>query len=222
MTNNYIASARDALATPLKAWNTASNAVEKKASGLGAIAIAHEIKSTDTFAPILGKDKVNPKSTASVELFAMLKEVLVETCLPKPEQALYHFDLDAYRKDLGITLKEKRYNVDYQKKAEDKSKVIQRVGSKMRDFRDVLKTAENVDEDGNKKKTVAKTPIVSVRDNIKRVYNILNNETKLSDGFISHELKLGDDGSMERTKLLTTIQILYNKLGGQDLLGGKD
>ena len=54
-----------------------------------------------------------------------------------------------------------------------------------------------------------------------RLY-ILNNETKLSDGFISHELKLGDDGSMERTKLLTTIQILYNKLGGQDLLGGKD
>ena len=69
MTNNYIASARDALATPLTDWNKASNNADRKASGLGAIAIEHEIKSTDTFAPILGKDKVNPKSTASVELF---------------------------------------------------------------------------------------------------------------------------------------------------------
>ena len=222
MTNNYIASARDALASPLTSWNKASNAVERKASGLSAIAIAHEIKSTDTYAPILGKDKVNPKSTASVELFAMLKELLVETCLTKKEQVLYHFDLDAYRKELGITVAAKRFNVEYQKKAQAKSKSINKIGSKMGDFRDVLKTAENVDEDGNKKKTVAKTPIVSARDTIKRLHNIVNDDKKLSDGFISHELKLGEDGSMERTKLLTTIQTLYNKLGGQDLLGGKD
>ena len=222
MTNNYIASARDALASPLTSWNKASNAVERKASGLSAIAIAHEIKSTDTYAPILGKDKVNPKSTASVELFAMLKELLVETCLTKKEQVLYHFDLDAYRKELGITVAAKRFNVEYQKKAQAKSKSINKIGSKMGDFRDVLKTAENVDEDGNKKKTVAKTPIVSARDTIKRLHNIVNDDKKLSDGFISHELKLGEDGSTERTKLLTTIQTLYNKLGGQDLLGGKD
>ena len=128
MTNNYIASARDALATPLKAWNTASNAVEKKASGLGAIAKSHEIKSTDTYAPIIGKGKVNPKSTASVKLFAMLKELLVETCLTKPELVLYHFDLDAYRKKLGITLKEKAFSVAYQKKAKGKSEAIQKLG----------------------------------------------------------------------------------------------
>ena len=142
MTNNYLASARDALATPLTDWNKAKNNADRKASGLGAIATEHEIKSTDTFAPILGKDKVNPKSTASVELFAMLKELLVETCLLKPEQALYNFDLDAYRKKLGITLKEKSFNVAYQKKAQGKSAAIQKLGSKMRDFRDVIVTAE--------------------------------------------------------------------------------
>jgi len=222
MTNNYIASVRDALTTPLKAWNTASNAVEKKASRLSEIALEHEIKSTDTYAPIIGKDKVNPKSTASVELFAMLKEVLVETCLDKKEQALYHFDLDAYRKELGIKVSEKSYDVNYQKQALGKSKVIKKVGSKMRDFRDVLKTAENVDEDGNKKKTVAKTPIVSARDTIKRLHTIVLDEKKLSDGFISHELKLGDDGAMERTKLLTTIQHLYNQLGGKGPLTSED
>jgi hypothetical protein len=218
MTNNYIASARDALATPLTDWNKASNNADRKASGLGAIAIEHEIKSTDTFAPILGKDKVNPKSTASVELFAMLKEVLVETCLLKPEQALYNFDLDAYRKKLGITLKEKSFNVAYQKKAQGKSQAIQKLGSKMRDFRKVIITAEDVD----KPKAEPKTPIVSARDNLKRVFNILNHDTKLSDGFISHELKLGDDGAMERTKLLTTIQGLYKQLGGKGPLTSQD
>jgi len=218
MTNNYIASARDALATPLTDWNKASNNADRKASGLGAIATEHDIKSTDTFSPILGKDKVNPKSTASVELFTMLKEVVLETCFTKPEQVAYSFDLDAYRKKLGITLKEKTFNVAYQKKAQGKSAAIQKLGSKMRDFRDVIKTAENVD----KPKAEPKTPIVSVRDNIKRVYNILDDEKKLSDGFISHELKLGDDGSMERTKLLTTIQTLYNQLGGHGSLETKD
>jgi len=217
MTNNYIASARDALATPLTDWNKAKNNADRKASGLGAIATEHDIKSTDTFAPILGKDKVNPKSTASVELFAMLKELLVETCLLKPEQALYNFDLDAYRKKLGITLKEKRFNVAYQKKAQGKSQAIQKLGSKMRDFRDVIITAEDVD----KPKAEPKTPIVSARDNIKRVFNILNDDKKLSDGFISHELKLGEDGSTERTKLLTTIQTLYTQLGGQGELGSQ-
>ena len=217
MTNNYIASARNALASPLTSWNKANNNADRKASGLGAIAIEHEIKSTDTFAPILGKDKVNPKSTASVELFAMLKELLVETCLDKKEQVLYHFDLDAYRKKLGITLKEKSFNVAYQKKAHGKSAAIQKLGSKMRDFREVIKTAENVD----KPKAEPKTPIVSARDNIKRVFNILNDDKKLSDGFISHELKLGEDGSTERTKLLTTIQTLYTQLGGQGELGSQ-
>ena len=217
MTNNYIASARDALATPLTDWNKAKNNADRKASGLGAIATEHDIKSTDTFAPILGKDKVNPKSTASVELFAMLKELLVETCLLKPEQALYNFDLDAYRKKLGITLKEIRFNVAYQKKAQGKSQAIQKLGSKMRDFRKVIITAEDVD----KPKAEPKTPIVSARDNLKRVFNILNHDTKLSDGFISHELKLGDDGSTERTKLLTTIQTLYTQLGGQGELGSQ-
>jgi hypothetical protein len=222
MTNNLIASARDALATPLKAWNTASNSVEKKASGLREIALEHDIKSTDTYAPIIGKDKVNPKSTASKAMYAMLKEVMSEACLTKPELILYHFDLDAYRKELGITVAAKRFNVDYQKKAEGKSKVIKKIGSKMGDFRDVLKTAENVDEDGNKKKTVAKTPIVSARDTIKRLHNIVFDVKKLSDGFISHELKLGDDGAMERTKLLTTIQHLYNQLGGKGPLTSED
>ena len=217
MTNNYIASARDALATPLTDWNKAKNNADRKASGLGAIATEHDIKSTDTFAPILGKDKVNPKSTASVELFAMLKELLVETCLLKPEQALYNFDLDAYRKKLGITLKDKLFNVAYQKKAQGKSQAIQKLGSKMRDFRDVIITAEDVD----KPKAEPKTPIVSARDNIKRVFNILNDDKKLSDGFISHELKLGEDGSTERTKLLTTIQTLYTQLGGQGELGSQ-
>ena len=94
MTNNYIASARDALASPLTSWNKASNAADKQATGLGAIAKAHEIKSTDTFSPILAKDKVNPKSTASIELFAMLKEVVLETCFTKPEQVAFSFDLD--------------------------------------------------------------------------------------------------------------------------------
>jgi len=216
MTNNYIASVRDALATPLKAWNTASNAVERKASRLSEIALEHEIKSTDTYAPIIGKDKVNPKSTASVELFAMLKEVLVETCLDKKEQVLYHFDLDAYRKELGIKVSEKRFDVDYQKQALGKSKVIKKIGSKMGDFRDVLRTAENVDEDGNKKKTVAKTPIVSARDNIKRVYNILNDDTKLSDGDYRSAVKV------DREDMLKAIQLLYTQLGGHGLLETQD
>ena len=212
MTNNYIASVRDALTTPLRAWNTASNAVERKASGLSAIAIAHEIKSTDTYAPIIGKDKVNPKSTASVELFAMLKEVLVEACLTKPELVLYHFDLDAYRKKLGITLKEKAFSVAYQKKAKGKSEAIQKLGSKMRDFRDVLVTAENVD----KPKPTPKTPIVSARDNIKRVYNILNDETKLSDGDYRSLVKV------DRVDMLKAIQLLYTQLGGHGLLETQD
>lgn len=216
MTNNYIASARDALASPLTSWNKASNAVDKQASGLGAIAKSHEIKSTDTFAPILGKDKVNPKSTASVELFTMLKEVLVETCLAKKEQVLYHFDLDAYRKELGITVAAKRFNVAYQKKASDKSKAIKKIGSKMRDFREVIKTAENVDEEGNKKKVTPKTPIVSARDNIKRVYNILNDETKLSDGDYRSLVKV------DRVDMLKAIQLLYSNLGGHGLLETQD
>ena len=216
MTNNYIASARDALASPLTSWNKASNAVDKQASGLGAIAKSHEIKSTDTFAPILGKDKVNPKSTASVELFTMLKEVLVETCLAKKEQVLYHFDLDAYRKELGITVAAKRFNVAYQKKASDKSKAIKKIGSKMRDFREVIKTAENVDEEGNKKKVTPKTPIVSARDNIKRVYNILNDETKLSDGDYRSSVKV------DRVDMLKAIQLLYSNLGGHGLLETQD
>ena len=216
MTNNYIASARYALASPLTSWNKASNAVDKQASGLGAIAKSHEIKSTDTFAPILGKDKVNPKSTASVELFTMLKEVLVETCLAKKEQVLYHFDLDAYRKELGITVAAKRFNVAYQKKASDKSKAIKKIGSKMRDFREVIKTAENVDEEGNKKKVTPKTPIVSARDNIKRVYNILNDETKLSDGDYRSSVKV------DRVDMLKAIQLLYSNLGGHGLLETQD
>ena len=216
MTNNYIASARDALASPLTSWNKASNAADKQATGLGAIAKSHEIKSTDTFAPILGKDKVNPKSTASVELFTMLKEVLVETCLAKKEQVLYHFDLDAYRKELGITVAAKRFNVAYQKKASDKSKAIKKIGSKMRDFREVIKTAENVDEEGNKKKVTPKTPIVSARDNIKRVYNILNDETKLSDGDYRSSVKV------DRVDMLKAIQLLYSNLGGHGLLETQD
>ena len=212
MTNNYIASARDALASPLTSWNKASNAVDKQASGLGAIAKSHEIKSTDTFAPILGKDKVNPKSTASVELFAMLKELLVETCLTKPEQVLYHFDLDAYRKELGITVAAKRFNVAYQKKASDKSKAIKKHGSKMRDFRNVIITAENVD----KPKAEPKLPIVSARDNIKRVYNILNDETKLSDGDYRSSVKV------DRVDMLKAIQLLYSNLGGHGLLETQD
>ena len=212
MTNNYIASARDALASPLTSWNKASNAADKQASGLGAIAKSHEIKSTDTFAPILGKDKVNPKSTASVELFAMLKELLVETCLTKPEQVLYHFDLDAYRKELGITVAAKRFNVAYQKKASDKSKAIKKHGSKMRDFRNVIITAENVD----KPKAEPKLPIVSARDNIKRVYNILNDETKLSDGDYRSSVKV------DRVDMLKAIQLLYSNLGGHGLLETQD
>ena len=212
MTNNYLASARDALATPLTDWNKASNNADRKASGLGAIAIEHEIKSTDTFAPILGKDKVNPKSTASVELFAMLKELLVETCLTKPEQVLYHFDLDAYRKELGITVAAKRFNVAYQKKASDKSKAIKKHGSKMRDFRNVIITAENVD----KPKADPKLPIVSARDNIKRVYNILNDETKLSDGDYRSSVKV------DRVDMLKAIQLLYSNLGGHGLLETQD
>ena len=212
MTNNYIASARDALATPLTDWNKASNNADRKATGLGAIAIEHEIKSTDTFAPILGKDKVNPKSTASVELFAMLKEVLVETCLLKPEQALYNFDLDAYRKKLGITLKEKSFNVAYQKKAQGKSQAIQKLGSKMRDFRKVIITAEDVD----KPKAEPKLPIVSARDNIKRVYNILNDETKLSDGAYRSSVKV------DRDDMLKAIQVIYTQLGGHGLLETQD
>ena len=212
MTNNYIASARDALATPLTSWNKASNAADKQATGLGAIAKAHEIKSTDTFAPILGKDKVNPKSTASIELFAMLKEVVLETCFTKPEQVAFSFDLDAYRKKLGITLAEKRFNVAYQKKASDKSKAIQKHGSKMRDFRNVIITAENVD----KPKADPKLPIVSARDNIKRVYNILNDETKLSDGAYRSAVKV------DRIDMLKAIQLLYSNLGGHGLLETQD
>ena len=212
MTNNYIASARDALASPLTSWNKASNAVDRQASGLGAIAKAHEIKSTDTFSPILGKDKVNPKSTASVELFAMLKELLIETCLTKPEQVIIKFDLDAYRKKLGITLKEKAFSVAYQKKAHGKSAAIQKLGSKMRDFREVIKTAENVD----KPKAEPKTPIVSARDNIKRVYNILNDETKLSDGDYRSAVKV------DRIDMLKAIQLLYSNLGGHGLLETQD
>ena len=212
MTNNYIASARDALATPLTDWNKAKNNADRKASGLGAIATEHEIKSTDTFAPILGKDKVNPKSTASVELFAMLKELLVETCLTKPEQVIIKFDLDAYRKKLGITLKEKAFSVAYQKKAHGKSAAIQKLGSKMRDFREVIKTAENVD----KPKAEPKTPIVSARDNIKRVYNILNDETKLSDGDYRSSVKV------DRVDMLKAIQLLYSNLGGHGLLETQD
>ena len=212
MTSNYIASARDALATPLTSWNKASNAFDKQASGLGAIAKEHEIKSTDTFAPILGKDKVNPRSTASVELFTMLKEVLVETCLLKPEQALVNFDLDAYRKKLGLTLKEKAFSVAYQKKSQGKSAAIQKLGSKMRDFRNVIITAENVD----KPKAEPKTPIVSARDNIKRVYNILNDETKLSDGDYRSSVKV------DRVDMLKAIQLLYSNLGGHGLLETQD
>ena len=212
MTNNYIASARDALATPLTSWNKASNAADKQATGLGAIAKAHEIKSTDTFAPILGKDKVNPKSTASIELFAMLKEVVLETCFTKPEQVAFSFDLDAYRKKLGITLAEKRFNVAYQKKASDKSKAIKKHGSKMRDFRNVIITAENVD----KPKADPKLPIVSARDNIKRVYNILNDETKLSDGDYRSSVKV------DRVDMLKAIQLLYSNLGGHGLLETQD
>ena len=212
MTNNYIASARDALATPLTSWNKASNAADKQATGLGAIAKAHEIKSTDTFAPILGKDKVNPKSTASIELFAMLKEVVLETCFTKLEQVAFSFDLDAYRKKLGITLAEKRFNVAYQKKASDKSKAIKKHGSKMRDFRNVIITAENVD----KPKAEPKLPIVSARDNIKRVYNILNDETKLSDGDYRSSVKV------DRVDMLKAIQLLYSNLGGHGLLETQD
>ena len=212
MTNNYIASARDALASPLTSWNKASNAADKQATGLGAIAKAHEIKSTDTFSPILGKDKVNPKSTASIELFAMLKEVVLETCFTKPEQVAFSFDLDAYRKKLGITLKEKTFNVAYQKKAQGKSAAIQKHGSKMRDFRNVIITAENVD----KPKADPKLPIVSARDNIKRVYNILNDETKLSDGAYRSAVKV------DRIDMLKAIQLLYSNLGGHGLLETQD
>ena len=212
MTNNYIASARDALATPLKAWNTASDSVERKASGLREIALEHKIKSTDTYAPIIGKDKVNPKSTASKAMYAMLKQVMSEACLTKPELVLYHFDLDTYRKKLGITLKEKSFSVAYQKKAKGKSAAIHKVGSKMRDFRDVLVTAENVD----KPKAEPKTPIVSARDNVKRVYNILNNETKLSDGDYRSAVKV------DREDMLKAIQLLYTQLGGHGLLETQD
>lgn len=186
--------------------------LERKASGLREIALEHDIKSTDTYAPIIGKDKVNPKSTASKAMYAMLKQVMSEACLTKPELVLYHFDLDAYRKKLGITLKEKTFNVAYQKKAKGKSEAIQKVGSKMRDFRDVLVTAENVD----KPKPTPKTPIVSVRDNVKRVYNILNDETKLSDGDYRSSVKV------DRVDMLKAIQHLYTQLGGHGLLETQD
>ena len=173
--DNYIKTIQAVLAKPIKDFTQSGishgskRAVLMKA--LEVLKTEHKIdmKWSDFLSPLTNGGKPNPKtkSTASVEQWFAIKSMFV-TALPRAEQELSWLVLKDVQAKLGLTNNEKdkravaiankktKAHDKYQSIAFRKSAVSMKIGSQIKDFRNGLKSEQEVKEPTTPKKPFEK------------------------------------------------------------------
>ena len=197
---NYIKTIQAVLAKPIKEYAKKGIELDTKRAilmkALEVLKTEHKIdmKWSDFLSPLTNGGKPNPKtkSTSSVEVWIAIKSMFV-AALSKTEQELSWTDLKDVQKKLGLTNNEKdkravavankktKLHDTYQNIAFAKSAVGMKLGSQIKDFRNSLKTEQEVKEPTTPKKPFEKvvTSSTTLFKNVEEYKGLVGNKKEV-------------------------------------------
>ena len=198
--NNYIETIQAVLAKPIKDFTKSGISHGSRRvvlmQALEVLKTEHKInmKWSDFLSPLTNGGKPNPKtkSTSSVEVWIAIKSMFV-AALSKTEQEMSWTDLKDVQKKLGLTNNEKdkravavankktKLHDTYQNIAFAKSAVGMKLGSQIKDFRNSLKTEQEVKEPTTPKKPFEKvvTSSTTLFKNVEEYKGLVGNKKEV-------------------------------------------
>jgi|EP00919_Chromeraceae_sp_WS-2016_P043476 hypothetical protein len=198
--NNYIKTIQEVLAKPISEFTKTGIAYgAKRAALMEALEVlktAHNIdlKWSDFLSPLTNGGKPNPKtkSTSSVDQWFAIKDMFI-MALPKTEQYLSWTVLKEVQAELDLTNNEKdkravavankktKAHDKYQDIAHKKSAIGHKIGSQIKDFRNSLKSEQEVKEPTTPKKPFEKvvTSSTTLFKNVEEYKGLVGNKKEV-------------------------------------------